>query len=178
MAALAGTILLLDQLTKYIVLRFLGRAEEVVIIDGFFKFVHWTNTGAAWSLFHGNNEMLAIISLVAFGALVIFRHHFEAHTKLGQIALGLMFGGILGNLVDRLHPERYHVIDFLYFFVYKRGGGEAGFPAFNIADMAICTGVGLLFLLSWQNGAEEMKKAKEVEAGKQSEGSGESKPSA
>jgi len=178
MAALAGTILLLDQLTKYIVLRFLGRAEEKVIIDGFFKFVHWTNTGAAWSLFHDNNHMLAIISLIAFGALVIFRHHFEAHTKLGQIALGLMFGGILGNAVDRLHPDRYHVIDFLYFFVYKRGGGEAGFPAFNIADMAICTGVGLLFLLSWQNGAEEMKKAKAEEAGKQSEGSGESKPSA
>lgn len=172
MATLAGGILLLDQLTKYIVLRFLGRAEEVVVVDGFFKFVHWTNTGAAWSLFHGNNEMLAIISLIALAALILFRHHFEAHTKLGQIALGLMFGGIVGNLVDRLHPERYHVIDFLYFFVYKRGGGEAGFPAFNIADMAICTGVGLLFLLSWRNGTEEMKKAKEEAAATNVERSG------
>jgi signal peptidase II len=160
MAVLAGSILLLDQLTKFIVLKFLGRAEEVVIIDGFFKFVHWTNTGAAWSLFNGNNEMLGIISLIALAALFIFRHHFEAHTKLGQIALGLMFGGIMGNLVDRLHPDRYHVIDFLYFFVYKRGGGEAGFPAFNVADMAICTGVGLLFLLSWQTTTVEVAQAK------------------
>ncbi len=159
MASLAGIILLLDQLTKYIVLRYLGRADEVVVVDGFFKFVHWTNTGAAWSLFHGNNEMLAIISLIALAALFIYRHHFEAHTKLGQIALGLMFGGIMGNLVDRMHPERYHVIDFLYFFVYKRGGGEAGFPAFNIADMAICSGVGLLFLLSWRSGSEEIAKS-------------------
>jgi len=158
MASLAGTILLLDQLTKHIVLRYLGRADEVVVIDGFFKFVHWVNTGAAWSLFHNNNEMLAIVSLIALGALFIYRHHFEAHTKLGQIALGLMFGGIMGNLVDRMHPERYHVIDFLYFFVYKRGGGEAGFPAFNIADMAICGGVGLLFLLSWRNSTEEAAK--------------------
>ncbi len=158
MASLAGTILLLDQLTKHIVLRYLGRADEVVVIDGFFKFVHWVNTGAAWSLFHNNNEMLAIVSLIALGALFIYRHHFEAHTKLGQIALGLMFGGIMGNLVDRMHPERYHVIDFLYFFVYKRGGGEAGFPAFNIADMAICSGVGLLFVLSWRNSTEEAAK--------------------
>lgn len=150
MAVIAGSVLLLDQVTKYAVLRFIGRAEEIVIIDGFFKFVHWTNTGAAWSMFHGNNEMLAIVSLIALAALFIFRHHFDAHTKLGQVALGLLFGGICGNLVDRLLPTRYHVIDFLYFFVYKRGGGEAGFPAFNVADMAICTGVGLMFLLSWQ----------------------------
>jgi signal peptidase II len=161
MAVLAGSILLLDQLTKFIVLKFLGRADEVIIIDGFFKFVHWTNTGAAWSLFNGNNEMLGIISLIALGTLFICRHHFEAHTKLGQVALGLMFGGIMGNLVDRLHPDRYHVIDFLYFFVYKRGGGEAGFPAFNVADMAICTGVGLLFLLSWQSSTAHTAKTDE-----------------
>lgn len=165
MAYLAGTILLLDQFTKFLVLRYLGRADEIVIVDGFFKLVHWTNTGAAWSLFYGNNEMLAIISLVALAALFIFRHHFEAHTKLGQIALGLMFGGIMGNLVDRLHPERYHVIDFLYFFVYKRGGGEAGFPAFNVADMAICTGVGLLFLLSWRAEKGEQPVADSESAG-------------
>jgi signal peptidase II len=150
MALVAFSILLLDQLTKSAVLRYLGYAQEKVVIEGFFKFVHWGNTGAAWSLFSGNNEMLAIISLVALLALFLFRRHFEAHRRLGQIALGLMFGGIMGNLVDRLHTGRRHVIDFIYFYVEKRGGGEAGFPAFNVADSAICVGVGLLFLLSWQ----------------------------
>ncbi|MEN9675534.1 MAG: hypothetical protein RIS76_1430, partial [Verrucomicrobiota bacterium] len=48
-------------------------------------------------------------------------------------------------------PTRNHVIDFLRFYLQPRGGGEVGFPAFNVADMAICTGVGLLILLSWQN---------------------------
>jgi signal peptidase II len=61
-----------------------------------------------------------------------------------------LFGGILGNLTDRLLPSRRHVIDFLYFYVNRRGGGEVGFPAFNVADSAICVAVGLLFLLSWQ----------------------------
>lgn len=159
MALVAACVLVADQITKLAVLRYLNYAQERNVIDGFFKFVHWGNTGAAWSMFHGNNELLAVISLLALLALFIFRHHFEAHTKIGQIALGLMFGGIMGNLVDRLHPARHHVIDFLYFYVRKRGdGGEAGFPAFNLADSAICVGVGLLFVLSWQK--DEAPKAR------------------
>jgi signal peptidase II len=66
----------------------------------------------------------------------------------GQVAVGLVSGGILGNLVDRVF--RQHVVDFLYFYLLRRDGAEAGFPAFNVADSAICCGVGLLFILSWQ----------------------------
>ena len=153
LALVAATILALDQLTKLAVLRWLGFAQEKVVVEGFFRFVHWGNTGAAWSLFHGNNELLAIVSLVALLALFLFRRHFELQTFTGQIALGLMFGGIMGNLVDRL--THGHVVDFLYFYVNRRGGGELGFPAFNVADSAICTGVGLLFLLSWRMEARE-----------------------
>ena len=148
-AILAATIVFLDQLTKLLVLKTLhfGYGEKV-IVEGFFKFVHWGNTGAAWSMFHGNNELLAIVSLVALLALFIFRHHFDARTLFGQISLGLLFGGIIGNLFDRLFRD--HVIDFIYFFLQQRDGREVGFPAFNIADMAICTGVGILFVLSWR----------------------------
>lgn len=148
--AIAILILALDQLTKLMVLKFLGYAQERIIVDGFFKFVHWGNTGAAWSLFYGNNHLLAIISLVALLVLLLTRKHFDAHLVLGQVALGLMFGGIVGNLVDRLLPSRHHVIDFIYFHLNRRSGGEIGFPAFNVADSAICTGVALLFLLSWR----------------------------
>lgn len=148
---LAVTVFVLDQLTKYLVLRFLGFQEERDVVPGFFKLVHWGNTGAAWSLFRHNNGMLAGISAVAVVALWLFRRHFEAHRPAGQLALGLLFGGIAGNLLDRLLPSRNHVIDFLRFYLEPRGGGEIGFPAFNVADMAICTGVGILILLSWQN---------------------------
>jgi len=149
MAAIAGAIVLFDQLTKYLVLRTLHFGfEEKVILPGFFKFVHWGNTGAAWSMFHGNNELLAVISLVALLLLFLFRSHFDIRTPLGQTALALVFGGIVGNLIDRLVHK--HVIDFIYFYLIKRNGAEAGFPAFNLADSSICTGVGLLFVLSWR----------------------------
>ena len=145
---IAAAVVLFDQITKLIVLRYLSYATEKVIVPGFFKFVHWGNTGAAWSMFNGNNNLLAIISLVALLVLFIFRSHFDTRSILGQISMGLIFGGIIGNLIDRLF--RRHVIDFIYFFLQPRDGREIGFPAFNIADTAICTGVGLLFLISWR----------------------------
>ena len=145
---IAVSIALLDQLTKRLVVYGLSPTDEKTIIDGFLKLVHWGNTGAAWSMFHGNNEFLAILSLAALLGLILGRRHFAIHTTLGQIAFGCVLGGIIGNMIDRLFV--HHVIDFLRFYLYQRGGEEIGFPAFNVADIAICTGVGLLFLLSWQ----------------------------
>ncbi len=148
-AFIALLVVGLDQLTKAMVLKMLGYAQEKVGVDGFFKFVHWGNTGAAWSLFRGNNEALAIVALAALVILFFTRHHFDSRTFLGQTAFGLIFGGIVGNLIDRL--ARGHVIDFLYFYLQQRGGTEVGFPAFNVADSAICSGVGLVFLLTWKS---------------------------
>jgi signal peptidase II len=146
-ALIALVVIALDQLTKQVVLRFLGYAQEKVVLEGFFKFVHWGNTGAAWSLFRGNNELLAGVAIVALLVLFLSRHHFDSRTLLSQIAFGLIFGGIVGNLIDRLWVG--HVIDFIYFYVQQRNGTEIGFPAFNVADSAICTGVGLVFLITW-----------------------------
>jgi signal peptidase II len=158
-AILAGIIVVVDQVTKLMVLNSLPYGRELVMIDGFFRFVHWGNTGAAWSMFHGNNEILAIVSLVALLFLVIYRRHFDVRTWLGQVSMGLIFGGIVGNLIDRLFRD--HVIDFLYFYLQQRGGKEIGFPAFNVADTAICTGVGLLFILSWRQDSQAPVLAKE-----------------
>lgn len=146
---LALIVLSLDQFTKWLVLRLLPIDDEKIIIHGFFKFVHWNNTGAAWSLFRDNNGALALVALFALIALFLTRHHFNSHTLSGQIAFGLIFGGIAGNLFDRIH--RHHVVDFIYFYMKQRGGNEIGFPAFNVADSAICTGVALIFLLTWKN---------------------------
>ena len=100
-------------------------------------------------MFRGYNSILALVAFAALVILVWTRHHFDTHTLAGQISLGLIFGGIVGNLIDRIRVG--HVIDFLFFYVNRRDGQEAGFPAFNVADSAICIGVGLLFILSWQN---------------------------
>jgi len=146
---IALIVLILDQWTKHIVETSLGFLEDKIVIDGFFRFVNWHNTGAAWSFFTGKNHLLAVVALAAIVVLFRFRHHFDAHTLLGQVSLGLIFGGIVGNLTDRLRV--HYVIDFLRFYLQPRGGEEIGFPAFNIADSAICIGVGLIFILSLRN---------------------------
>src|SRR5262249_25914865 len=97
---IAMSIVALDQATKGLVLHWLGYAQEKVVIEGFFKFVHWQNTGAAWSLFRGNNQLLAVIALLALVILYLSRHHFDSRTIVGQVAFGLIFGGIVGNLID------------------------------------------------------------------------------
>ncbi len=149
-AAIALLVLAVDQITKAIVLRFLPIVwDEKTIVNGFFKVVHWQNTGAAWSSFTGKNGLLAIIAIVALVILFFSRHHFNSHTMLGQFAFGLVIGGIMGNLVDRI--VRQHVVDFLRFYIEPRGGSVWGFPAFNIADSAICVGVTLVFLMTWRN---------------------------
>jgi signal peptidase II len=148
-AIIALAVFALDQFTKWLVLRTLPPYHERIIIDGFFKFVHWGNTGAAWNIFSGNNSTLIVVMLLAFVALFLTRHHFDSHTLIGQVAFGLIFGGIAGNLADRL--IRHEVVDFIRFYLQQRGGDEIGFPAFNVADTAICTGVALIFLITWKN---------------------------
>ena len=149
-ALIALIVLALDQLTKWAVVRFLpGLYDEKVVLPGFFKLVHWGNTGSAWSFFTGKNAILAMVAVVALVVLFFTRHHFDSDTRLGRFAFGLIFGGIVGNLIDRLLPARHHVIDFLRFYLDQRGSGkEIGFPAFNVADSAICIGVGLIFLIN------------------------------
>ena len=147
MILIAALVLALDQATKDMVLRLLGPRGEPGIIDGFFRLVNWGNTGAAWSLFPGRNEVLAWVSAAALAGLVFWRRHFHVQTLLGQISLGLICGGIAGNLIDRI-STRHQVVDFLRFYLYTRNGVEIGFPAFNVADSAICAGVGLLILVS------------------------------
>ena len=145
---LAMTILGLDQLTKWMVMRWMEFGAEQTVLEGVFKLVHWGNTGAAWSIFRHHNNWLAVFSSLAMLALWRWRRQFEYHQRPGQIALGLLFGGIIGNLLDRIVHE--HVVDFLRFYWVRRSGAELGFPAFNVADSAICTAVALLLILSWQ----------------------------
>jgi len=145
MLLIAALVVAADQATKSLVLQYLGPGERVVI-DGFFRLVNWSNTGAAWSFFHDCNGVLACVSVAALAGLMFWRRHFHIETLPGQISLGLICGGIVGNLVDRIF--RHHVIDFLRFYLFTRSGVERGFPAFNVADSAICVGVGLLILVS------------------------------
>tara|TARA_B100000609_G_C17184109_1_gene418728 strand:- start:184 stop:768 length:585 start_codon:yes stop_codon:yes gene_type:complete len=151
-----------DQITKaLVVFHFVPKSEiateiarkNIVIIKGFLDIIHRTNDGAAFSIMAGKNNLLAVISFFAMGGLIWFREHFDNGTRNGKIALGLLMGGILGNLLDRVF--RGSVVDFIRVYIERRGGGISEWPAFNIADAAICTGVGLLFYIAWK---EESRK--------------------
>ncbi len=108
--------------------------RALTIFPGFFNLVHVGNTGAAWSMFSGRSTMLAVLALGTLVAIFIWRRHLGLHHAVPQICFGLLCGGTVGNLVDRL---RYgHVTDFLDFHF-----GDYIFPTFNIADSAICIGV-------------------------------------
>ena len=125
----------MDQITKWIVVQKIpgpahGSDAPIVVIDSFFELVHYGNTGAAWSMFSSNNFWLAIFSVVALVFLWVCRRQFGVGTMLGQVALGLMLGGVTGNLIDRV--VHHHVVDFLQFYIPFR------FPAFNVADGILC----------------------------------------
>jgi signal peptidase II len=151
-AIIAAVIAVLDQLTKWLVVRYISPSEVVSIIDGYFQFVNWHNTGAAWGVFRDYNIVLAIISVVTILGLYFFRHSFGIEKPVAGWALGFIAGGIIGNVVDRLRLG--HVVDFLDVYV-----GPRHWPAFNIADSAICVGVVLYILVSWNKEVGETQKS-------------------
>ena len=145
----ATLVVVLDQLTKQVVKHCLGLDEEKEVVPGFFKFVHWGNTGAAWSLFSGRNAVLAVVGVVALVVLFRSRHHFDAHTKLGQVALGLIFGGIVGDLADRLID--HYVTDFLYFYLDRRGRARSAFRRLTWRTARSVSAWRLIFIASFRN---------------------------
>lgn len=138
---IAVVIALVDQLSKLLILRWVHPDYPVVVVDGFFRLITWGNTGAAWGMFQNSNVLLAVISVLTVVALYLFRHSFQIHLVGSQIALGLITGGIVGNVIDRFWHG--YVVDFLDFYVNSHH-----WPAFNVADSAICCGVVLYILVS------------------------------
>ena len=141
---LAILVVIADQLTKLWILTTYELHGQEEIIPGFFNLVHVTNTGAAFGFLAGDKNTLRLIFFVGIGitALVIMAIAYRHLKKQGRIfvyAIGLIGGGAIGNLIDRLRFGA--VIDFLDFYV-----GTHHWPAFNVADSAISTGVGLFLL--------------------------------
>lgn len=132
-------ITIADQATKHWVRLEFNYGESRTIIEGFFNFTYVRNTGAAWGMLGGYTHILTAVSIVMLFVMVIFRRSFLNDTWQHRLALGLMVGGIVGNLMDRLRQG--WVTDFLDFYI-----GSWHWPCFNIADAAICTGVGIYLL--------------------------------
>ena len=144
LALWAGLTLALDLVTKTLALDSISPWKPTAVIPGFFNLVLTYNTGAAFSIFAsdsspGQGLKMALLSLVSLLPFVYLFLKSKTRGRLFVASLGLILGGALGNIHDRLRWEA--VVDFLDFY-----WGDYHWPAFNVADIAICVGAGLLIL--------------------------------
>lgn len=137
---LAATIVILDQLTKAWLISFLAPGESVRVVDDLLRLVHAQNTGGLFGLLRGQAVPFALISLVVV-ALIVAYHGRSGRNPYLSITLGLLLGGALGNLLDRVRLG--YVVDFV-----DAGIGTLRWYTFNVADAAISFSILLLLAAS------------------------------
>jgi signal peptidase II len=147
--ALSLLVAVADQVTKEIVYRNIPfetfyPPDRIEVIPGFFNIVHVGNTGAAWGMLAGASFWLGLVAVVTLVAIFVLRRAIGLALPPVQAAFGLLCGGIVGNMVDRLIHG--HVVDFLDFRI-----GSYIWPTFNLADCGIVCGVALYLWLSFRH---------------------------
>lgn len=147
-AAVSLVVLALDQLSKAWAVRLLGSQEGVTIIPvvgDWLRLVFVKNTGVAFGLFQSMPQLFTITSLlITAGALYFYRYHLPTESRWIQTSIGLIVGGALGNVLDRVRLG--YVVDFV---------SVGWWPVFNLADSAICIGVTLLAIFLLLTDAEQ-----------------------
>ncbi len=143
---LALIIVLSDQASKFFISRALLSVprRSLTVIENFFSLTLVHNRGGVFGLFPKQNNLFVVLSLltiVGLTALLLHRRFFPPG-RVTRIAGGLILGGAVGNLIDRLRHD--YVVDFLDF---QFGGYH--WPAFNLADSSICVGVAFLIGLTF-----------------------------
>lgn len=149
---IAAALFLIDQVSKWWIINSVMQPPRVIPVTEFFNLVLWHNTGVSFGLFGDTSPwMLMIFTLAMVIGLIIWL--MRAANRLTAIALGLIIGGALANILDRLRHGA--VTDFLDFYV-----AAYHWPAFNLADVGIVSGVSLLLLESvWPRGEGRVRKA-------------------
>ncbi|MCL1888324.1 MAG: signal peptidase II [Kiritimatiellaeota bacterium] len=136
----------LDQATKWVVVRTMALGESIPVVQNFFDISHVVNPGASWGIFAGWRYTLVVFAVVAFVLLAVFhRYVLPSGQPMPGTTLGLLLGGIAGNLVDRVRLG--HVVDFIHVHWHAHS-----FPVFNVADM--CITFGLAFYIAGQFAVE------------------------
>ena len=130
---IAACVIALDQVTKFLVRSSIPLYETVPII-GRLSLTNVLNTGSAFGLFVNQAFLLTLIAIVGVVAILLFYRYFSKSNMLGISALGLLLGGAVGNLIDRLR------FGFVTDFIDVRLWGDFHWPTFNVADSAITVG--------------------------------------
>lgn len=138
-------VVIIDQFSKYIVVENMALGESIPIIENIFHLTYILNPGAAFGMFAHNRLFFIGIAVVVIGLIIWARKEILASPLEVKAGAGLFLGGAIGNLIDRAREGV--VIDFFDFRIW---------PIFNIADIAICIGVGLII---WNLLKTELKRA-------------------
>lgn len=141
---IAGTIVITDQITKAVVLAKMALYQSIIIIPGFFSLTHIHNPGGAFGFLAQQDStvrmaVFLVASALAIGLIFMFYRQIPKSHPVLAAGLALIFGGAIGNLIDRLRFGK--VVDFLDFYI-----GNLHWPAFNVADSAITVGVGIFLV--------------------------------
>ena len=126
-------VFIIDQLVKGYITASMHLGQSVPVIKNYFYITYVLNPGAAFGIFENQRLFFIGVALVLLGVVIYFRKQLMKEHMLVQYGVGLLVGGAIGNLYDRL--QNGLVVDFLDFRFW---------PVFNIADVAICVGAGLI----------------------------------
>ncbi len=135
-------VIFIDQFAKLSIDNSFFLGESLPLIKNFLYVTKVYNTGASWSMFSGMLNMLIVISLFAFVCFIYYQDMFKINMR-NILAFGFIYGGLFGNLIDRI--DRGAVIDFIHLKF-----GTYNFPIFNFADIALVIGFILLVISLWK----------------------------
>ena len=167
---IAGVVLL-DQLSKWLVVEFLSRETPFVIIEGILRFKYSENRGAAFGSFDEQRWVFMIASIVGIIGMSIYLFKFSPKSKLACSALSMIIGGGIGNMIDRtfrtgeIYEGEKVVVDFIDFYPFP----DLWNAIFNVADSFVCVGAGLLILWCIISTVQEAKAEKLAKAQKTAE---------
>jgi signal peptidase II len=131
-----AVVVAIDQLTKYLIQANFELNSSIPLIDGIFHITYYHNSGAAFSMFQNKTGFLIVMQLIVIAVVMVYlvKRQKKDHWCL-LLSLSLIAAGGIGNLIDRVMNG--YVVDFMDFRIW---------PIFNVADMSVCTGCGLLIL--------------------------------
>lgn len=144
-----------DQVTKLMALNMLAPVGSVDVIEGVFRFTYVENRGAAFGMLSEHRWIFMVISIFAIAALFIYLWKFRPDSRLACMALSMIIAGGIGNMIDRTYLG--FVVDFFDFYAL----GELWVWVFNVADVCVCVGGGLLVLWLIISMVEEYKTEKQ-----------------
>ncbi len=151
--SIAAIVIMIDQIVKLLIRTKMKINTSIPIIPDIFNLTYTENKGAAFSILQNTQLLLIIVGLVFLYLLDYYIKKEKKFSKLSIISLGLIIGGIVGNLVDRI--LLHAVVDYLDFTLIN-------FPIFNIADSCITIGVILFIISTIKEEVEEKKKVPEI----------------